>query len=420
MVSRKETTQELNKHIENEWSIYWFETIILPYIKSDNTTLYWIEITKNPNTTLELIETYIHYPWNWELICYSLITKFDFVEKYLHTNKIEWAALSLNKNITIDDIERNIELPWNWKNISTRLDITIEFIKKHSDKKWCIFNLSQNPSLWDDINKNAQNYDALTALFNPNVTLEFIERHMPIYTMPENEHYLNQELPRLPVITLDFIRKHKDVFNTECFSLNPNVTFDFIMENKDMRWSMVMFLELNPNVTSQLIIDRMDEMVMISSMGEDSFKHYFEFYKPYYVKKYVSEELIRIVSKRLNFIPMDCWDWNSYSTNETFSFDNVPVDKLSELNWKHLSLTKIKTVDDINKYYEYIDWKNLSKSGNITMDIIENNFQDKWCDDYVIMNPNLNVKMFKKNIKIGNVINKRFLDDKYEFILKLL
>jgi hypothetical protein len=44
--------------------------------------------------------------------------------------------LSQNPNITIDDIKQNPDKPWDWRNISRNPNITMQFIEENEDKQW--------------------------------------------------------------------------------------------------------------------------------------------------------------------------------------------------------------------------------------------------------------------------------------------
>jgi hypothetical protein len=300
MTSRKERTSNLRTVVYGEWQDLWFRNVILKNLKPEDladthaNTFLWIQITGNSNTTIELVESYINLPWRWDIVCHSLIKSMDFVKRHLGSSCLVWSALSANKNISLNDIESNLHLPWNWKNISSRDDITDEFVKRHADKEWDILALSERANLWEDINKNAQNYCVMSAVHNPNITLEFIERHIEIYEMQD---LLNiRRIASMKIVTLDFIEKHLNIFYGSWLSSNPNLTIEFMRKYPDEDWDMRKFSRCNPTVTPELVINNPE------------FNWDWE-----------------VLSTRSNFSPREHpefpWNWKGYSRNENFNFE---------------------------------------------------------------------------------------------------
>ena len=328
----------------------------------------WIQITRNSNTTIELVESYINLPWRWDIVCYSLIKSIDFVKRHVGSSCLVWPSLSGNKNISLNDIESNLHLPWNWKNISSRDDITDEFVKRHADKEWDITALSERANLWEDINKNTQNYCVLSAVNNPNITIEFIERHIEIY---ETQDWYIRQIASMKIVTLDFIEKHLNILYGSWLSSNPNLTIEFMRKYPDEDWDMRKFSRCNPTVTPELV------------SNNPEFNWDWE-----------------VLSTRSNFSPREHpefqWNWKGYSRNENFNFECVPEDKLCELDWKCISQTKITTLPQIIKYSIYINWEQLTVSEYTTMNMIDNAPEFPWCYKYVPSNPNCNLVMLDK------------------------
>ena len=55
----------------------------------------------------------------------------EFVLKY--EDKIEWVEISRNPNITWDIVESNPDKPWNWYSVSRNPNITMEIIEGNMD-----------------------------------------------------------------------------------------------------------------------------------------------------------------------------------------------------------------------------------------------------------------------------------------------
>lgn len=396
MTSRKERTSNIRSAAVEEWHNYWFENIILKNLEPEqltNThanTFLWVVITRNQNTTIELIESYINLPWRWDIVCHSLIRSMDFVERYIGSSFLVWSELSQNTNLSLDDIERNIHLPWDWKTISSRDDITIDFAKRHFNKLDANI-LSQRANLWEDINENPQNYSVLSAIHNPNITLDFIERHFEVYKT-HDLHLNMRRIAPMKIATLDFIEKHIDVMHGSWLSSNPNLTIEFMRKYPDKDWRMSTFSRHNPTVTPELVINNL------------SFGWNWE-----------------MLSTRSNFSPREHpefpWDWEGYSRNDNFDFNCVPTDKLCELDWSWISQSLI-TVSQIIKYSAYISWTQLTINEHITMSMIRKTPELHWSYDFVHANPNCDLAMFEKKgeIYINQIAGKSLGPDREAFI----
>ena len=68
-----------------------------------------MELERNLNITMEIIDKYPNKPW-------------------------DWYEISRNPNITMEFIEKNPNKPWDWEGISRNCNITIEIIEKNIDK----------------------------------------------------------------------------------------------------------------------------------------------------------------------------------------------------------------------------------------------------------------------------------------------
>jgi hypothetical protein len=373
---------------ETDWQYYWFKTIVLANLDFETTefasAFIWINITSNPNTTIELVEHHIKLPWRWDIVCSSLIKSIDFVERN-PTAPINWGSLSLNPNITLDIIDNNIGHPWDWDTISSREDVTIEFYKKHENKPWNMKNLSELANLWEDISINTSKYCVFMATYNPRITLEFIERHLDIYL--KHDWYISKILT-MKIVTLEFIEKHINKFDDYIYKLssNPNLTLEF-MKNHPKNWNMSRFSTV---VAPEIVANN-------PSIQWDWQK----------------------LSARPEFSPKEypnTWHWHAYSCNPNFDFDNVPDDKLSDLDWLHIS--RWLKIPDIEKYLKYISWSHMSISAYITMDFIRKNPQYPWVFSSIKNNnPNCDIELHKLHVPNSyDRMKQHFKADKEAFI----
>lgn len=371
---------------EKEWGNYWLENVILKNLEPEHwsddllSTWIWISITQNANTTIEIVESHIHLPWNWNIVCDSLIKSMDFVLKYHQTIPIDWSVLSTNTNISLENIEENLHLPWDFNRISCRNDLTLEFVRRHPDKEWNMLALSERANLWEDINKNAQNYCVYSAVNNPKITVEFIERHMDLYTKDGFGWYLTQIL-EMDMIGLDFIERHLELLisvkKSSIISQNPNVTVEFIRKHPDIDWDMYEISSNNPNITPEIVMANLDldwDIDYLAGRSNFSLKDVQNIYGEHQFK------------------------WARYSMYSlSFNFASVPEDKLSMLNWEYLSQSPhVKTAEVIEKYKKYIDWHMLSLSPHITMKFVNDHPEYPWKSHEFFRNPNCSLEMYEK------------------------
>ena len=116
-------------------------------------------ISQNDSVTMADIFAYPHLPWDFDELSHShnisasdMISHPQFPWDYMAMpNKADFVferALPILQNrmhfllrffsnhhaVTMDDIENHLELPWNWTLITVNPNITPEFLEKHMDK----------------------------------------------------------------------------------------------------------------------------------------------------------------------------------------------------------------------------------------------------------------------------------------------
>jgi hypothetical protein len=383
MTSRLERTEEVRSEVKQQWSEEWFATVILPNLTADdlnmsaldltNVVFRWVEITRNPNTTLELVKKYINLPWNCSIISSNLIKSIDFIKENPDFPFLDWEYLSQNENISLKDIDDNPQFSWDYVSMSYRTDLTHDFVSKHNDKNWDYRVLSERENLWDDINENTQNYCVLQAIDNPRITLEFIERHMELYV--EQASWFMRKIVGMKIVTLDFIEKHMDEIKYHSWiAANPNVTLDFMRKHKfDLKsWEIMRtFSELNPSITPELV-----------RSNTDVFWHWDK------------------LTIRKNFCPRENpefpWDWRKYHENPNFNLEHVPEKRLMELNWHLVSCHKTLDIEQIIKYSKYIIWEVLTRNPHITMRFVADHPEFPWVYENLPMNHNCSLEILNR------------------------
>ena len=76
--------------MEKHWNTHYFRFIEKHFDKPWN----WVELSRNPNITWDIMEANPDKPW-------------------------VWYSLSCNPNITMDNVEANLNKPWNWNSLSS-------------------------------------------------------------------------------------------------------------------------------------------------------------------------------------------------------------------------------------------------------------------------------------------------------------
>lgn len=173
------------------------------------------ELSQNPNVTQLFIESYIHENWNWYFLSKHQNVTWDFVTK--HQDK-QWSYknLSSNKNITFDTVLNNLEKPWNLYKLTENPNITFDIILSY-------------PEYFSD--EHIDNYIRT----NPNVTLDFINRHNFWHHFTNNTNPISTQLP---VFNNTHFIPNLENWNFQSLSSNSTLTWDYILKNPLRSWSL--------------------------------------------------------------------------------------------------------------------------------------------------------------------------------------
>jgi hypothetical protein len=143
--------------------------------------------------------------------------------------------------------------------LSENVNITLDIVKENLDKKWNYDILMMNKSFtWEDINYikslTLTTYEIIIDTyisFNPNITLDIVFDN-PQFNWEYNFIIQNKN------IKLDDIKKYlpklekKNNFLIDFLSLNENVTWEYVVQNPQIKWSYD-FLTSNKNITLNII-----------------------------------------------------------------------------------------------------------------------------------------------------------------------
>lgn len=205
---------------------------------------------------------------------------------------------------------------------------------------------------------------------------------------------------------LNFFNKDSELkIDYELLSYNPNITFEYIVENKYFLW--------NDKILNKILGKNINNYFLYKKYYNDICKFY-KFDILYEI--YESWENILFIEKNFNYkiryeiLSMNkniSWeliinnidrDWNfEYLVmyNENITIDIV-INNKKYFNDKCIKLlSKNKSIKwyDIDKYKDQIEWnyKDLSLNPNITIEIVLNNLDKKWCFHRLSSNPNINI-----------------------------
>jgi len=204
--------------------------------------------------------------------------------------------------------------------------------------------------------------------YNPNVTLKYVldnpyKEWIPealgyIFTFnPEeyfinDKYYMNVELN----LSIDEIKKY-GIKNKSMLSCNPNISWNYIIENLNIKWNFASIARYNKYMTPEIIIK---------------------------YSEYFNEECI-----------------NNLSLNKNIKWEDIEKHPEIKWNYRNLSLNPNITIDIVNKNLEKDwDYNNLSMNKNITMEIIKKNKK-------------LNKKMYiyNSNLKLKDLEEYDYFDD---------
>ena len=209
---------------------------------------------------------------------------------------------------------------------------------------------------------------------------------------------------------LVFFNKHSElIIDYELLSYNPNITFDYIIENKYCLWSDVILNKiLGKNIINYTLYNKYyNEMHKFYKF--DILYELFETWDNllYIEKKFGHKIKYNILSMNKNI----SWDIIINNIHKDWNFEylviynqNITIDIVLN-NKKYFNdkciklLSKNKNIkwQDIIKYNN-IDWNytDLSLNRNITFDIVLNNLDKNWCFNRLSSNPNITIDIILK------------------------
>jgi len=236
-----------------------------------------IRLIENPNMTFEILKKFS-----------------PAFGKYMHREEVA-AAPYITPNI----IESNPDILWNWSAMTHNPNLTWEFFKKHSNKINGRRTICMNRCItWEIVKDNPDilwDYDVLAA--NPNITLDMIAK-FPIVPcglflsvnpnltweyiiMNPNSRWDWCEISKHPNITWEIIKRNLTYpWIWSCVVRNPNIQFHHLNEIAPVykNFSPIhMMISLNPNITWRTVVNNPDiewdfSILSMNTFGKKNYK----------------------------------------------------------------------------------------------------------------------------------------------------
>ena len=317
---------------------------------------------------IEIIDKYIHLPWNMKNIFLNKTLKSWFIKKYDYLNKennvnkekliyafpnhlihnnLHWSVFDYyfslipqNKwylittinghKFPLEFIEKILKYfqtnNINWNSLSNNLNLNIEFIKKFKHQPWNLLSLFNNKLITiDDIinlfNLNEYVFDShlwykLTS--NKNIDLTFIEKHPEFHW---DIHRFGSGINYRKDLTIEFIDSHSQ-FSWNWEIISQNIHYKEIENNIDRLWY---WREVSKN----------------KSINND------------FIRRFIDKQ----------------WDFEYLTRNIKLSIDVlekiiylIQDDKFKVYIWENISAYQDLNIDFIEKYQQNINFSWLSNN----------------------------------------------------------
>ena len=220
---------------------------------------------------------------------------------------------------------------------------------------------------------NVIDWDWSSLNYNSNFKIEFALKHLD-KTWNWNSIFINNKVSRN---NIDFLISKNISINWKCLTTNRNITMELIEENIDLPWSYYDIVR-NPNFNLSFIDkypNKTYNWIYILRVYNDT-DLTIQFYENH--KKNIPLEFI--YSK----LPFDYLEKNINLEKSTLS--------------NYLSRNKTLPLDFIRENMEILDWKQISKHTNLSLEIIEENLDLPWDWFYLSYNKSINLDFIIKHI----------------------
>ena len=306
------------------------------------------------------------------------------VKKYETMAEWNWCLLSMN--CSLEEILTNPTEPWERHFLSNHPEITVGFMEEfdklvppNEKEQWYDYYLADKDIPIDvAVNHPKYKWREHMVKYNKNITLEFVKCNLAgtLVSKEDNDWYLRD-------IMLKFSPPLDDPLCNPMFlgndagailSRNANLTAAFVSEHMALNWNWAWILECTRDIENIM-------RICPDLLDNPNSNHW------------------NILSSNEN-ITMDIVTahknarWNKYALTcqpqiiAAILRGESPPDLLEHWNWGFISY-RVKIEDVLRLPHYPWNWRTLSSSPNMTMEIIEGHPALPWHDRSILNNPNV-------------------------------
>lgn len=244
-----------------------------------------------------------------------------------------------------------------------------------------------------------------TIASNPNLTFDFVLNNLTLF---KNIHNFISLFSQNREITPEIIEKNKDFpWDWRYISRNPNINISFVIRNKDKPWDWK-YISKHKNVTV-LCLEKYSNLpwkwefvVENPNLTASFINKYYDKIKDYSFKLDVNIGLnLEAIYNRFLNNPQNI---NNKNLNKNVVYissntDKEIIEKFPELNWNWelISFNPTIDIDFVKKFKnKNLNWRILTMHSNITFSDIENNNDLPWWNNLKSLNPNTQIENLEK------------------------
>jgi hypothetical protein len=178
-------------------------------------------------------------------------------------------------------------------------------------------------------------------------------------------------------ITFEMIMEHKDIINWDWYfvSMNRNVTLQTIKDHPELPWDLH-GLSRNKNIPFRYIEERMTE--------------------GFHLENSVNMTVKDMIKYR--DVPTVSINWAFFSRLKCVTMKDIEEHPELQSNWGWISQNPNLTTDTIIKHQDKLIWYNVSSNEGVTMDFVEKYPDLPWNYETLSMNINLTIEMILRNL----------------------
>ena len=332
---------------------------------SDDFTL---RLPQNPNITL------------------GIVKKYENTARTVGENGDGWNWRLLSMTCPLEEILANPTEPWERHFLSNHPEITVEFMEEfdklvppNEKDQWYDYYLAdKNIPIDVAVNHSKYKWRDHMVKYNKNITLEFVRNNLTwtLISKEDNDWCLKKIMLKFSPPLDDSLCDPMFLGNNAgaILSRNANLTADFVSEHIALNWAWGWIIECTRDIENIM-------RICPDLLDNPNSNHW------------------NILSSNEN-ITMDIVTahknarWNKYSLTyqpqimAAILRGESPPDLLEHWNWGFIS-QRVKIEDVLRMPHYPWNWRTLSSSPNMTMEIIEQYSALPWHDRSILNNPNV-------------------------------